>query len=148
MKKLRRSQKSHFFQFVAIKNLRILLFIGLLFHFEAFGAEKSGCIDGKIRYFDHAKEIVMQERYCYDSLLRSLSSTKKCLDNKECLSNLPGPFLIKIKDKKIICEKLNGIPQLIEFWDKESWIKTSRCIFNDGSYIDIPALKLKIKLVH
>lgn len=121
----------------------------------SFAADKSGCIDGKIKYLDRDKEILLNERYCYDSLLHSISSLRKCADNKECLVNMPGPYSMKLKDVQVekgsvgfkVCEKLNGIPQFIEFWDGEVWIKTSRCIFNDGSYMDIPALTLKVKYV-
>ena len=113
----------------------------------ALTAEKSGCIDGKIKYLENKKEIVVHERYCYDSLLHSISSVKKCADQKECISNLPGPFPIKKSAATNLCEKLNGIPQFIQFWDGESWIKTSRCIFNDGSYADTASLNLKVKPV-
>jgi hypothetical protein len=118
-------------------------------------SEKSGCMEGKLKYLDGKKEILLNEGYCYDSLLRSISSYKKCPNNKECTSNLPGPFSMKHKDVQAeqgspgfkICEKLNGIPQFVEFWDKEAWIKTSRCIFNDGSFVDIASLSLKVKYV-
>ena len=117
--------------------------------------EKSGCIDGKIRYLDRKKETELSERYCFDSLLRSISSVKKCADNKECLINLPGPFALKLKDTQgekgsvgfKVCENLAGTPQLIEFWDGSNWIHTSRCIFRDGSYQDIGALSLKVNYV-
>ena len=141
-----------------MKKLNFILLCSLAFQLalcNIFAAEKAGCIDGKIKYLDRTKEIVLQERYCYDSLLRSISSVKKCPDNKECTINLPGPFPLKLKDVQAekgspgfkVCEKLNGIPQFIEYWDGESWIKSSRCIFNDGSYMDIAALTLKVKYV-
>jgi hypothetical protein len=117
--------------------------------------DKSGCIEGKIKYLDGAKEIILKENYCFDSLLRTISSFKKCSNTKECTSNLAGPFLVKVKDIEgkngspgfKICAKLNGIPQFLEFWDNENWIKSSRCIFNDGSFVDIGSLTLKVKYV-
>lgn len=118
-------------------------------------AKESGCIDGKIRYLQDKKEIIQQDRYCYDSLLHSISSLKKCADQKECLINMPGPYPMHLKEVQgekgsvgfKICEKLKGTPQFIEFWDSEKWNKTSRCLFEDGSYMDIPALSLKVKYV-
>ena len=137
---------------------KVLLLLFLFYHsisFNTFADDKSGCIEGKIKYLDGAKEVLLKEKYCYDSYLRSISSFKKCPDNKECTINLPGPYLMKqsefLTDKGStgfkICQKLNGIPQLIEFWDKQSWIKSSRCIFNDGSFVDIASLTLKVKYV-
>ena len=122
---------------------------------NVYAEDKSGCIEGKIKYLDGTKEILLKEKYCYDSYLRSISSFKKCPDNKVCTINLPGPFLIKHSDIQSekgspgfkICQKLNGIPQFIEFWDKQSWVKSSRCIFNDGSFVDIASLSLKVKYV-
>lgn len=133
----------------------VVLFIILINSTAAMAAEKSGCIDGKIKYLHDKKEIIQQERYCYDSVLHSILSVKKCADHKECLINMPGPFPMKLSEVQgekgsvgfKICEKLKGVPQFIEFWDTEKWIKTSRCIFDDGFYIDIPALSLKVKYV-
>ncbi|MBC7540482.1 MAG: hypothetical protein H7281_16780 [Bacteriovorax sp.] len=138
-----------------MKTIQIIFIFLVLLTQIVFAAEKSGCIDGKIKYLDKIKEIVLQDRYCYDSLLRSISSVKKCAENKECTINLPGPFLLKHKDVQVksgspgfrVCDLLNGIPQFIEYWDGEFWIKSSRCIFNDGSYMDIAALTLKVKYV-
>ena len=132
-----------------------LLFLLFLISNSLFAIEKSGCTEGKIKYLDRSSEIVSVESYCYDSLVRSISSMKKCSNNQECKSNLPGPFEFKLRAIQSpmgspgfkICEKLNGVPQFIEYWDKFSWIKTSRCIFNDGSFIDIGALMLRVKYV-
>ncbi len=118
-------------------------------------AENSGCIDGKIKYLERKKEIILNDRYCFDRLLRSILSVKKCDNNKECLVNNPGPFLLKLKDINSergsvgfkICDNLKGVPQFIEYWDGANWVHTSRCIFNDGSYEDIGALSLKVKYV-
>lgn len=136
-----------------IKQILSLTFSFLIF--TNLTAKESGCIDGKIKFLQDKKEIVQLERYCYDSLLHSISSLKKCADQKECLINMPGPFLMHLKEVQgekgsvgfKICEKLKGTPQFIEFWDSEKWNKTSRCLFEDGSYMDIPALSLKVKYV-
>lgn len=124
--------------------------------------EKAGCLtikDGKIKYLDGKKEVIINESYCYDSVLKSISSVRKCADKndieKECLINMPGPFEMKLKDVQSemgsigfnICNKLNGTPQIIDYWDGSSWIKTSRCIFTDTSYMDISELSMKVKYV-
>ena len=121
--------------------------------------DKAGCIEGQIKYLDGKKEVLLKEHYCFDSVLKSISSVRKCLDKdsteKECLVNMPGPYEMKLKEIQTergsigfnICNKLKGTPQFIEFWDGTSWVKTSRCIFNDGSYMDIAALNLKVKYV-
>ncbi len=129
--------------------------LSFLFLSIAFSAEKSGCIDGKIRFLNRDKTEEIKERYCYDSVVKSISSVRKCGEHqeKECLINMPGPFPMKMKDVQSekgsvgfkVCENLKGKPQFIEYWDGESWIKTSRCIFEDGSYMDISALTLKVK---
>ncbi|MFA6238407.1 MAG: hypothetical protein WC635_13825 [Bacteriovorax sp.] len=120
----------------------------LIFFFALSEMAFPSCIEGKIKIIDGKKETLTEDRYCFDELLRSISSTKKCPDDKECFINLPGPHLLKGKEaKKNICLMLNGVSQDIEFWDKEKWVKTSRCLFSDGSYIDNESLKLKVKLV-
>jgi hypothetical protein len=89
--------------------------------------EKAGCIDGKIKYSDNGKLVLLNERYCYDNIVKSLSSVRKCADKndnqKECLINMPGPFPIKLKGLQTqtasigfnICSKLKRISQNIEF---------------------------------
>lgn len=126
--------------------MKILFILIVFFSFGqvAFCA----CIDGKIKILNGKKEGLIEDRYCFDELLRSISSTKRCPDDKECFINLPGPHLLKGKEaKSSICRSLNGTPQKIEFWDKAKWVKTSRCLFSDGSYIDNESLKLKVKFI-
>ena len=117
--------------------------------------DQSGCIDGEIKIQGAPSEPKMVSHYCFDSILKSLTSTQKCFDKSslqiECLNNSAGPFKLVLKDLKkesgplafSVCKKLNGTPQNIEYWNTKKWIKTERCLYSDGSYLDLNSLILK-----
>jgi hypothetical protein len=108
--------------------------------------ENINCLDGKIRTFENNKEVIQNDRYCYDIILRSITSTKKC--EAGCEVDSLKTQIIKRSELKTavsspqfkICEKFHGVPQEIEYWASHKWIKTSRCLYSDGSYQDIERL--------
>lgn len=111
----------------------------LIFFIISFSANAL-CIDGKIK-FGKAES---NERYCFDDVLKTIVSAKKCPGNLECITNLEGPFKLKAKTKETACLEMKGDVQVIEYWNKEKWIKTSRCLFSDGSYSDLNTQYLKV----
>ena len=110
--------------------------------------ESINCIDGKIRYTENKKIIILLDRYCFDTVLKTISSTKKCPNG--CIVDSANPIKIKHSELNIksespvfeICRKANGVPQIIEYWANRVWIPTTRCLFSDGSYQDIDRLIL------
>ncbi len=108
--------------------------------------ETIDCVDGKIKTIENKKEVIVYERYCFDTVLKSISSTKKCPDG--CLVDNLNPLVLKHSELKsitesplfIICRKAQGVPQQIDYWANHRWISTSRCLFSDGTYQDINRL--------
>lgn len=119
-----------------MKTILFFSFFSLL-----IGQAQSECIDGKIKINNR----IQAERYCFDNILKTITSAKNCPDNKECFINNPGPYKLGKKiTKENACIKLNGAIQKIDYWDKEKWVSASRCLFNDGSFSDINTLFLKV----
>jgi hypothetical protein len=124
-----------------------LLILFFSFSFATRSSDETiDCIDGKIRYIENKKQIVINDRYCFDSILKTISSTKKC--PKNCLVDSLTPILVKHSELHSevdsplfkICRLADGAPQAIEYWTKKHWISTSRCLFSDGTYQDINRL--------
>ena len=78
--------------------LLLLIFSQFIF-FNAFADDKSGCIEGKIKYLDGAKEVLLKEKYCY---LIHQYKVKWCKNKKY----LPYDFVIP--EHKVIIE-LDGL---------------------------------------
>lgn len=126
---------------------KVLLFILIFYSYQSSANEETvDCIDGKIRYVENKKEVIINDHYCFDSILKTITSTKKC--PKHCTVDDLTPLKIKRseltteRDSPLfkICRKANGVPQAIEYWANNKWIPTSRCLYNDGSYQNIDRL--------
>lgn len=119
---------------------------------SAWAGKDFGCIDGKIRYIDGKEEKVVKESYCYDTILRKIYSSGRCKPNTKCMADFDKPIMMKVSEVSgetgspgfKICEKVGGVPQIMEFWEGNQWVKTARCIFKDGSYIDNGTLATKV----
>lgn len=104
------------------------------------------CIDGKIRYTENKKQVIINSHYCFNTELRAISSTNRCQNG--CMSESLSPLILKHSELNSeidsppfkICRKAQGIPQQIEYWANKKWIATSRCLFSDGSFQDIDHL--------
>ena len=118
----------------------------------ANSTKETACIDGKIRYKEGSSVKEIKETYCYDTWLRKIFSSGRCKPNTKCMADFDKTIIMQEEelnvDKKIpgfiICAKASGTPQEIEFWNGEKWTKTARCIFSDGSYIDVGTLATKV----
>ena len=138
-----------------MKRVILYLFIFSSLSTTSFANENLGCIDGKIKYIDGKSEIITKESYCFNSSDKTLSSSIKCADDKECQSENSNPILVKSSALKaklgspgfMICKSVEGIPQLIEYWDNKAWIPTARCLFKDKSFLDLGSLSVKVKYV-
>lgn len=132
-----------------MKNIFTLIFsfLFLTISFKAFGVDQTiDCIDGKIRYTENKKQVVINDRYCFDTVLKTITSTKKCQSG--CLVDSLTP--VKVKHSELssevdsplfkICRIALGVPQQIEYWANNKWVATSRCLYSDGSYQDIDRL--------
>lgn len=111
----------------------------------------SDCFDnntGKIKFLDDKKIVVEKLSYCFDSESKLFISPKNSF-----LAKNP----IKLKFTEVhsemgslgfnLCQKIEGIPQFIDYWDGKNWISTSRCIFSDKSFVDISTLAAKVEYV-
>lgn len=136
-----------------MKTKTILSFFGLLiFSFSVHAGKDFGCISGKLRFLEGKTEKIVNETYCYDSLLRKIYSSGRCKPNTKCMADFDKPIMMKMDELSgergspgfKICEKVQGVPQIIDYWDGDHWIKTARCIFKDGSYIDNGSLATKV----
>ncbi len=115
----------------------------------------AGCIEGKIKYQHHGKEVINNEGYCYDNSIKFLISSKACEKNKVCQNKNLGTIELKMSEIAgetgslgfKICEKFHGSPQIIEYWADNKWNPNSRCLFSDGSFIDNASLAQKVKYV-
>ena len=130
-------------------NYLILFFLSNFF----VGIANSECIEGKIKHTLKNKVILSNENYCYELESSTLLSSDPCPDEKICQNRELIPIKIKMSEVSNesgspgfkICEKYNGIPQIIEFWATDEWHSTSRCIFSDGSFIDNSSLAQKVE---
>ena len=112
---------------------------------------------GKIRYFESEKEVITKEPYCFDSEQQILMSDSKCKSKEGQVKTCVASSLDTIKMNSAdvfesdgtpgftICFKNSGTPQLMEYWDGKKWIKSSRCIFGDNSFVDISTLNMKVE---
>ena len=131
------------------------LFIFFISTVACLADDNLGCIDGKIKYIDGKTEIITKESYCFNSADNTFSSSNKCADDKECQSTNTDPILIKASALKtklgspgfIICKFVDGVPQLMEYWNNKAWIPSARCLFKDKSFIDLGSLSTKVKYV-
>lgn len=113
------------------------------------------CVDGKIKFIQDKKEVITNESYCYDIASKMLMSSKACAGNKVCQNKNLGTIEVKMSEMASatgsigfkICEKYHGTPQIMEYWAQNKWNSTSRCIFNDGSFIDNATIAQKVKYV-
>ena len=127
--------------------------------FNCSANETLNCIDGKIKYFEGKSEVISKESYCYNSVDKTISSSIKCAKakdkDKECLSENTNPILIKSSALNstigspgfMICKSIDGVPQIMEYWDSKNWIPSARCLFKDKSFIDLGSLSVKVKYV-
>jgi len=122
---------------------------------SAIGSELafSECIEGKIKHTFQNKEVISNENYCYELDSVMLMSSDPCADGKICQNRELGTIELKMDDSASemgslgfkVCEKYKGIPQIIEFWAANEWHSSSRCIFDDKSFIDNSTLSQKVK---
>lgn len=135
-----------------MKSFSFVLCASFLFSFTAFAGKDIDCINGKIRYIEGKNEKVIEENYCYDSLLRKIYSSGRCKPNTKCMADFDQPIPMKMSEVTgekgspgfKICEKVGGVPQIIDYWEGNKWVKTARCVFRDGSYIDNGSLATKV----
>lgn len=113
------------------------------------------CIEGKIKFQHKGKEVINNESYCYDNSIKLLISSKPCGNKKICQSKNLGTIDLKMSEIAgetgslgfKICEKFHGSPQIVEYWADNKWNPNSRCLFEDGSFIDNASLAQKVKYV-
>ncbi len=135
-----------------MKRLLIMICGCSLISFASLAGKDIDCINGKIRYIEGKDEKVMNENYCYDSLLRKIYSSGRCKPNTKCMADFDQPIPMKMSEVTgekgspgfKICEKVGGVPQIIDYWEGDKWVKTARCVFKDGSYIDNGTLATKV----
>ena len=129
---------------MSLKASHFIIFLSTLY----IGIANSECIEGKIKHTFKNKDVLSKENYCYELESNMLLSSDPCPGDKVCQNKELKPIGIKMSEVSNesgspgfkICEKYNGIPQVIEFWATDEWHTTSRCIFNDGSFIDNSSL--------
>lgn len=113
----------------------------------------SECIEGKIKHIFQNKEVITNENYCYELDSVMLMSSDSCADGKVCQNRELEEIKVKMDDSSgetgslgfKICEKYKGTPQIMEFWAANEWHSSSRCIFDDKSFIDNSTLAQKVK---
>lgn len=97
--------------------------------------------------------MIEKSNYCFSDKLIS----KKCY-KKKCTNIHRFPTSIEIKNFFApvgspgfkLCKKLQGSPQIMEYWTGKKWVLTSRCIFSKDEYVEIDYLigKWKIFIKH
>lgn len=130
------------FLFISVSILSVI-YSGVVF---------SECIEGKIKHTFQNQEVISNENYCYDLDSVMLLSSDPCPDDKTCKNKDLLSIDIKPSERSTemgslgfkICDKYEGTPQIIEFWAANKWHSASRCIFNDGSFIDNSSLAQKV----
>ena len=129
------------------------MFLGRLFFLSVLvlAGEKFSlpdhCISGQIRFTRYSKETVEKADYCFNS-------EKTFLVSKNCVSKKAQCIALMSKRNEIedlvseygspgfkLCYQVHGLPQIIEFYDGEAWVSTSRCFFkSDKSFINMDLL--------
>lgn len=115
----------------------------------------SECVEGKIKHIFKNEEIITNENYCYELNPMILLSTKSCTGVENCKNISLGQIELRVSERSLeigslgfkICDKFGGKPQIMEFWALAEWHSASRCIFDDGSFIDISTLAQKVKFL-
>ena len=121
-----------------------------LFSLSGFASEKfllpDHCISGQIRYVRYGKELIENADYCFDSK-KTLFISKNCVLKKgKCLALIsqrkPDDLVSEYGSPGFkLCYQINGLPQIVDFFDGESWIASNRCFFeSDKSFINTDLL--------
>ena len=139
----------------SMKNAALKFFNGFILSAIVSSVLYAECIDGKLKYVEHGKEVIVNESYCFDLASKLFISSKPCAKNKTCQSKNLGTVEIKMSEMAgatgslgaKICEKYNGTSQSLEYLAQDKWISTSRCLFVDGSFIDNASVAQKIRYV-
>lgn len=119
----------------------IFIFIAVAFSYSP-PTYADTCIDGTVRIPGYKKTRIEKSHYCYTEEGAFYSSS--CKDLKTCVSNLNE---VSKEDTRTfgygtpgsrLCLALKGQSQVIEYKkaDKKTWVKTSRCVFENKSFVD------------
>lgn len=115
----------------------------------------ANCVEGQIKFQYKGKEVINNESYCYDNSIKLLFSSKACSNKKICQNKNLGTLDLKLSEIAgetgslgfKICENFQGTPQIVDYWGDNKWNPNSRCLFDDGSFIDNASLAQKVKYV-
>lgn len=108
----------------------------------------SQCLQGQIKTRQFGQESLAPSSYCTNQDGTELIS-QSCTLKNPCRALAARGSLEKseIQDSPVgtlgfhLCTKLKAKPEIIEFKIKSGeWVKLDRCLFNDGSYIDVGSL--------
>lgn len=110
---------------------------------------KENCLRTKVKHRYFQKEEMQTEDICVGKSPQTISS-KNCLDSKNLCeakkkiktglwtnesSPVGNPYFKK-------CKMLGGSPQIMSYLSQKSkWIRTSRCLFKDGSFVNLQQIK-------
>ena len=123
-----------------------LLLLSSLFSIPLFSAEMT-CLSsstGKIQYILDKKKVEKKASYCFKvntPQIESLSCVVDCeakqfkTFKKRFSGNIGSPGF------KLCAKGYLGRPQILKYWDRSKWVNTSRCIFEDKSFIDLGRLE-------
>ncbi len=102
------------------------------------------CIQSEIRSQVFGKTKKIQSSFCYSDSLESFRSMS-CKDQMKCLAFKQINKILPLKAEQInsaqgspgalICEKLGGVFEFIEYKINSEWVESDRCLFDDNSFV-------------
>ena len=127
-----------------MKNSLLILFVGLCFYSLKLQAAQFKCSEGTVEIPIGPEEKENEKTsVCYkEDPLMVIS--KSCMDGK--CEAMTRPYPLKKEQKKFsaigtpgsgMCTRLGGHAQVVTFRVDEKTIELDRCLFKDGSYMDL-----------
>ena len=108
----------------------------------------TSCLEGQIKTVTLGKAEIERAAYCTNTAGSELLS-QNCTRNTECEA-LRSKETLERKNLRMtavgtpgfhLCTDLKGEGQIIEFTvSDKKWVKLDRCLFSDGSFIDVGSL--------
>jgi len=102
---------------------------------------------GKIKFVHHKKNQEQKTAYCFDKS-KEMFYSLHCFKRNDCQAKnfKKNTYTFDAKSGSPgfkLCQWFyHGIPQILDYWDGQRWITSSRCIFADNSFIDIATLEM------